>query len=177
MEIFAAVNNAEITPRLRQEISRRLEALRQVGLGYINLDRPSPSMSRGEGQRVRLALTMISRLEDMLHILDEPTIGLHPADTRTLIDSFRRLSGSTIFVEHDRSAAAGADYAIDLGPGAGSQGGDVIYSGATSGLWDADTPSGQYFSGRIKSSTGVGTPGWGQLYHDHRRSPSQSQTD
>ncbi len=149
-EIFTAANDDDISPRLRQEITRRFEVLQQVGLGYITLDRPSPSMSRGEGQRVRLALTMISRLEDMLHILDEPTIGLHPADTRKLIDSFRRLSGSTIFVEHDRSAAAGADYAIDLGPGAGLHGGEVIYSGPTAGLWDADTPSGHYFSGRKK---------------------------
>ncbi len=146
--LFSGEEALDISPRLSLEISRRLDALRQVGLGYINLDRPSPSMSRGESQRVRLATTLVSRLDDMLHILDEPTIGLHPADTGKLIETFRQLSGRTVFVEHDRAAAAGADTAIDLGPGAGSQGGRVVYAGDIAGLWQANTPSGLYFSGR-----------------------------
>lgn len=132
--------------RLRQEIERRLEALRRVGLGYLSLDRPSPSLSRGEAQRVRLAVALISRLEDMLHVLDEPTIGQHPADVQRLLPAFRDLAGPVVFVEHDRVAAAGADQAIDLGPGAGSQGGRVVFTGIPRQLWQADTATGYYFS-------------------------------
>ena len=82
-----------VTPRLRKEITDRLEALQRVGLGYVSLDRPSPTLSRGEAQRVRLATTLISRLEDMLHVLDEPTVGQHPADVRRLLPAFTELAG------------------------------------------------------------------------------------
>ena len=132
--------------RLRWEIQRRLETLGEVGLGYISLDRPSPSLSRGEAQRVRLAVALTSRLEDMLHVLDEPTIGQHPADVERLLPTFRRLAGPVIYVEHDRVAAAAADRAVDLGPSAGAQGGRVLYSGTPAGLWQQDTPTGRYFS-------------------------------
>jgi excinuclease ABC subunit A len=132
--------------RLRSEIDRRLEALQTVGLGYLALDRPSPTLSRGEAQRVRLAVALTSRLEDMLHVLDEPTVGQHPADVARLLPAFRRLAGPVVYVEHDRLAAREADQAIDLGPGAGSQGGQVVYAGTPAGLWAADTPTGRYFS-------------------------------
>ena len=144
--LFDSLDPSTITSRLESEITRRLSALNKVGLGYISLNRPSPSLSRGEAQRVRLALTTVSRLEDMLHILDEPTIGLHPADTQRLVEVFEELPGPVVFVEHDRVAAAGAAHALDLGPGAGKNGGKVTYSGPTSGLWRADTPSGRFFS-------------------------------
>ena len=132
--------------RLKQEIGRRLDALERVGLGYIALDRPSPTLSRGESQRVRLALALTSTLEDMLHILDEPTIGQHPADVARLLPAFRELGGPVIFVEHDRMAAAEADQAIDIGPGAGVEGGRVLFSGTPSELWKTNTPTGRYFS-------------------------------
>ncbi len=132
--------------RLRSEIDRRLEALFAVGLGYIQLNRPSPTLSRGEAQRVRLAVTLVSRLEDMLHVLDEPTVGQHATDVSRLLPVFRRLAGPVVYVEHDRIAAAVADQVIDIGPGAGSHGGRVVYSGSPAGLWKADTPSGRYFS-------------------------------
>jgi len=132
--------------RLRTEIGRRLNALRAVGLGYLALDRPAPTLSRGEAQRVRLAVALTSRLEDMLHVLDEPTVGLHPADVARLLPAFRRLGGPVVYVEHDRLAAAQADRAIDLGPGAGSQGGRVIFSGSPADLWQTDTATGRYFS-------------------------------
>ena len=144
--LFDSTDPSTITPRLKSEITRRLSALCKVGLGYISLNRPSPSLSRGEAQRVRLALTTVSRLEDMLHILDEPTIGLHPADTQRLVEVFEELPGPVVFVEHDRVAAAGASHALDLGPGAGKNGGNVTYSGPTTGLWDAETPTGRFFS-------------------------------
>jgi len=132
--------------RLQEEIERRLEALERVGLGYLTLNRPSPTLSRGEAQRVRLALSLVGRLEDMLHVLDEPTIGQHPADVSKLLPAFRQLAGPVIYVEHDRAAAAVADSAIDLGPGAGRDGGRLLFSGTPAGLWETDTPTGRYFS-------------------------------
>ncbi len=132
--------------RLRFEIQRRLEALDQVGLGYLSLDRSAPSLSRGESQRVRLAISLASRLEDLLHVLDEPTIGQHPADVRRFLPAFRKLAGPVIYIEHDRVAATEADQVIDLGPGAGKEGGDVIFTGSPAELWKTDTPTGRYFS-------------------------------
>jgi len=95
--------------RLNKEISKRLEALSTVGLGYLSLNRSSPTLSRGEAQRVRLAIILTSKLEDMLHIFDEPTIGQHPADVANLLEAMRSLPGPVIYVEHDRAAAAEAD--------------------------------------------------------------------
>ncbi len=132
--------------RLVTEIFNRLAALQAVGLGYLNLNRPSPSVSRGEAQRIRMAVALTSRLEDMLHILDEPTIGQHPLDVRRLLEAFRNLPGPVIYVEHDRIAAAEADQALDLGPGAGSEGGSLIFSGTPAALWETTSPTGEYFS-------------------------------
>jgi excinuclease UvrABC ATPase subunit len=132
--------------RLLGEIKKRLEALHRVGLGYVSLDRPVPSLSRGESQRVRLAIALTGRLEDILYVLDEPTIGQHPADVMRLIPTFKYLAGPVVFVEHDRTAAAFADHAIDIGPGAGVKGGKIIFTGTPAELWKADTPSGKYFS-------------------------------
>ena len=132
--------------RLYDEITKRLVSLKCVGLGYISLDRPSPTLSRGESQRVRIAVSLTSGLEDVLHILDEPTIGQHPHDVSSLVSAFRMLKGPVIYVEHDRVAAALADYAVDLGPGAGAQGGEVVFKGTPSQLWEADTATGRYFS-------------------------------
>jgi excinuclease ABC subunit A len=145
---FDEASFPSVADRLRSEIERRLEALRKVGLGYVSLDRPSPSLSRGEAQRVRLAVAITNRLEDMLHVLDEPTIGLHPADVTHLLPALRSLAGPVVYVEHDRLAAAAADHAIDLGPGAGVDGGRVTYIGTPAGLWQSDTPTGRYFSFR-----------------------------
>ena len=120
--LFAPGDLPSAAQRLRVEVMRRLEALEQVGLGYLTLDRPSPTLSRGEAQRVRLAVALTSRLEDMLHVLDEPTIGQHPADVARLMPALRQLAGPVVYVEHDRAAAAVADTAIDLGPGRGQPG-------------------------------------------------------
>ena len=132
--------------RLQEEFARRLGALEKVGLGYLALDRPAPSLSRGEAQRVRLALTLVSRLEDLIHILAEPTVGLHPADVERLLPVFRELAGPVVFVEHDRAAVAQADQVIDIGPGAGAAGGEVVFQGAPAELWKSDTHSGEWFS-------------------------------
>lgn len=148
LELFSTGSLAKEAGRLRQEIESRLSALQKVGLGYLQLDRSSPTLSRGEAQRVRLALTLISKLEDMLHILDEPTVGQHPEDVKSLLPVFRELSGPVVFVEHDRTAAAGSDRAVDLGPGAGHQGGRIVFTGSPEELWRADTLTGRYFSRR-----------------------------
>ncbi|MGD2086054.1 MAG: ATP-binding cassette domain-containing protein [Candidatus Aminicenantes bacterium] len=132
--------------RILEEIKKRLEALARVGLGYVSLDRPVPGLSRGESQRVRLAVALTGRLEDILYVLDEPTIGQHPVDVMRLIPTFKDLGGPVVFVEHDRAAAAYADHAIDIGPGAGVKGGKIIFSGTPAELWKADTPTGKYFS-------------------------------
>jgi excinuclease ABC subunit A len=146
--LFQEESLPRMASRLQAEISSRLDALCKVGLGYVSLDRPSPSLSRGEAQRVRLAVALTSQLEDMLHILDEPTIGQHPFDVARLLPTFRELKGPVVYVEHDRVAAAAADHAVDLGPGAGTQGGHLLYSGTPAGLWEADTPTGRFFSQR-----------------------------
>ncbi len=108
--------------RLFAEVRRRLDALCSVGLGYVGLDRPVPTLSRGEQQRLRLAVALSSRLEDLVHILDEPTIGQHPRDVASLVACFRALGGPVVFVEHDRGAAFLADRAVEIGPEAGSGG-------------------------------------------------------
>ncbi len=150
--LFAAADLAATAGRLRSEIQRRLDALERVGLGYITLDRPAPTLSRGESQRVRLAISLSSRLEDMLHVLDEPTVGQHPDDVARFLPAFRDLAGPVVYVEHDRVAAAIADRAVDLGPGAGRQGGRVVFAGPPAALWDADTPTGRYFSLRSRAA-------------------------
>lgn len=144
--------------RLRREIERRLETLDAVGLGYITLDRPSPSLSRGEAQRVRLAVALTSRLEDMLYVLDEPTVGQHALDVARLLPTLRRLPGPVVYVEHDCSAVAFADQTVDLGPGPGHAGGRVLFAGTPADLWKADTPSGRYFSGREQVTLPVPRP-------------------
>ncbi|HEY95128.1 MAG TPA: ATP-binding cassette domain-containing protein [Dehalococcoidia bacterium] len=144
--LFMRTTLPSTAERLLKEIMVRLNTLERVGLDYISLDRSSPTLSRGESQRVRLAVALANRIEDMLHILDEPTIGLHPADVARLLPAFRELVGPVVYVEHDRIAAAVADQVIDLGPGAGSEGGQIVFSGTPRELWSADTPTGRYFS-------------------------------
>jgi len=146
LDLFSRVLLPTTADRLRAEITRRLEALQRVGLGYLALDRPTPTLSRGESQRVRLAISLSSRLEDLLHVLDEPTVGQHPADVARFLPAFRELTGPVIYVEHDRIAAAAADQAVDLGPGAGVEGGQVVFQGSPQELWQADTATGRYFS-------------------------------
>jgi excinuclease ABC subunit A len=146
--LFACSDLPSSASRLMSEISRRLDALLTVGLGYVQLDRPSPTLSRGESQRVRLAVSLTSQLEDIIHVLDEPTIGQHPADVVRLLPAFRKLHGPVVYVEHDRIAAAAADTAIDIGPGAGNEGGQIVFTGTPSELWKANTATGRYFSFR-----------------------------
>lgn len=145
-EIFNEYMLPSTGNRLMVEIRKRLDALIAVGLDYVSLDRSSPTLSRGESQRVRLAVSLTSKLEDILHVLDEPTIGQHPADVSRLIPAFRRLAGPVVYVEHDRIAVAQADQAVDIGPGAGLEGGEIVFTGSPRELWSAETSTGEYFS-------------------------------
>jgi excinuclease ABC subunit A len=134
-----------------KEISRRLKFMIDVGLDYLSLDRPSGTLSGGEMQRIRLATQIGSGLTGVLYVLDEPTIGLHPRDNERLIATLKGLRerGNTlVVVEHDGEMMRMADHIIDLGPGAGREGGEVVYQGDYSGLLESDTLTADYLTGR-----------------------------
>jgi excinuclease ABC subunit A len=135
------------------EIRQRLGFLRNVGLHYLTLDRSAPTLSSGEGQRIRLASQIGSGLVGVLYILDEPSIGLHSRDQRSLLDTLVQLRdiGNTILVvEHDRATMMEADWIIDLGPGPGTLGGKVVAAGTPDDLMcDPDSLTGRYLSGEL----------------------------
>jgi len=150
--------------RLTSEITTRLQALVRVGLGYVTLERPAPTLSRGEAQRLRLAVLLTSRLSDLLHLLDEPTVGQHPQDIEHLMQALAALTGLVIYIEHDRIAAARANAVLDLGPGAGQLGGHVVFNGRPKHLWQSDTTSGKFFSGRESCVLPKGRPAPDQFF-------------
>lgn len=134
------------------EVRGRLRALCSLGLGYLSLDRASDTLSAGEAQRVRLATQMGSTLVGVLYILDEPSIGLHPADQAQLMETLvglRDAGNTVVVVEHDPDTILRADWVVDMGPGAGNQGGELIYSGHPQGLLSCQRSiTGAYLSGR-----------------------------
>jgi excinuclease ABC subunit A len=140
-----------IAHQILKEITSRLGFLRDVGLGYLTIDRPSATLSGGEGQRIRLATQIGSGLMGVLYICDEPTVGLHPADGARLIDTLKRLRdlGNTLLVvEHDEATMRAADYIIDMGPGAGEHGGRIIAEGTLDDILNnPNSLTGQYLSG------------------------------
>jgi len=142
----------EIAQPLATEISNRLHFLLDVGVGYLTLDRGGSTLSGGEMQRIRLATQIGSRLVGVLYVLDEPSVGLHPRDNLRLIDSIERLrdlGNSVLVVEHDRDMMVAADDLIDLGPGAGELGGEVIAHGNPDEVTATlESPTGAYLSGR-----------------------------
>ncbi|GAH84546.1 unnamed protein product, partial [marine sediment metagenome] len=130
----AILNEREqmIAHQILKEIQARLSFLKDVGLDYLTLDRPSATLSGGEAQRIRLATQIGSGLMGVLYICDEPTVGLHPADDFRLIETLKRLRdlGNTILVvEHDEAMMRAADHIIDMGPGAGEHGGWIVTTG------------------------------------------------
>jgi excinuclease ABC subunit A len=140
-----------------EELRARLSFLTDVGLGYLTLDRLTRTLSGGEAQRIALANALGSRLTDTLYVLDEPTIGLHAADTERLLGLLRQLAdrGNTVVVvEHDRAAMRAADYMVELGPGSGAAGGSLVYQGPASRVAEAATLTGQYLSGEKR----IGVP-------------------
>ena len=142
----------QIGERVLKEIQERLNFLLDVGLDYLSLDRPSGSLSGGEAQRIRLATQIGAGLVGVLYVLDEPSIGLHQRDNHRLIETLVRLKdlGNTlIVVEHDEDTIQVADWVVDIGPGAGEHGGQVVHSGTVEGLLEhPDSMTGQYLSGR-----------------------------
>src|SRR4051812_3639665 len=153
------LRNLDMTPRERQigervlkEIQERLRFLLDVGLDYLSLNRPAGSLSGGEAQRIRLATQIGAGLVGVLYVLDEPSIGLHQRDNQRLIETLVRLKdlGNTlIVVEHDEETIRTADWVVDIGPGAGEHGGQVVHSGSVQALLKhPDSPTGMYLSGR-----------------------------
>ena len=142
----------EVAKRLLLEINNRLQFLTDVGLGYLTLNRKSNTLSGGESQRINLATSLGSSLVGSMYILDEPSIGLHPRDTERLISvlkSLRDLGNTVIVVEHDEDIMKAADYIIDIGPEAGTHGGEVVATGTYEELLKANTLTGKYLSRRL----------------------------
>jgi len=150
------VTDTKIAAQILKEINSRLGFLVDVGLEYLTLDRSATTLSGGEAQRIRLATQIGSQLMGVLYILDEPSIGLHPRDNNRLLNTLKKLrdlGNSVLVVEHDRETMESADHIIDLGPGAGEHGGDVVYSGKPEGLIDCSSSlTGLYLSGKCEIS-------------------------
>ncbi len=142
-----------IAKEIIKEISSRVHFLLEVGLDYLTLNRPSTSLSGGESQRIRLATQIGSQLVNVLYILDEPSIGLHQRDNRRLIDSLKELRdvGNTVLVvEHDEDMMLSADYVVDIGPGAGRKGGEVMFQGTPQQMLTTHTLTSEYLNGTRK---------------------------
>ncbi len=140
-----------IAARILNEIKNRLEFLVRVGVGYLTLNRQIHSLSGGEMQRIKLSTSLGSGLVGAMYILDEPSIGLHPRDTERLISVVERLrdKGNTVIVvEHDEAMIRRADYLIDMGPGAGELGGEVVFAGTSDELLKSDSLTSRYLTGR-----------------------------
>ena len=152
--IKLAAREELIAGSILREIVNRLSFLNTVGLGYLTLDRASSTLSGGEGQRIRLATQIGSQLRGVLYVLDEPSIGLHPRDNQKLLETLcalRDLGNTVLVVEHDEETIRRADYVVDLGPGAGAHGGEVVANGTAENV--ADNPNsitGLYLRGKNK---------------------------
>ncbi|MGB3868139.1 MAG: excinuclease ABC subunit UvrA [Flavobacteriales bacterium] len=143
----------KIAERLLKEIVNRLRYLDEVGVGYLTLNRRSNTLSGGETQRIDLATSLGSSLVGSMYILDEPSIGLHPRDTNRLIDvlkQLRDLGNTVIVVEHDEDVMRAADHIIDMGPEAGTHGGEVVFSGTHDQLIQSDSLTAKYLTGRMQ---------------------------
>ena len=142
----------EISEQIIKEINRRLDFCFNVGLDYLTLDRMSATLSGGEAERIRLATQVGSGLTGVIYILDEPSIGLHQKDNQrllTTLHSLRDIGNTLIVVEHDEETIRKSDYIVDLGPGAGEYGGEIIYAGKTAGILKSKKSlTGQYLNGK-----------------------------
>jgi len=158
-EALEFFRNLELTPRSQKiaqgvlrEIEERLKFMIEVGLDYLTLDRNAATLSGGESQRIRLATQIGSSLVGVLYILDEPSIGLHQRDHLRLLRTLKRLrdlGNTVVVVEHDEETIRSADYIIDMGPGPGEKGGEIVFAGPPEALMkDGDSLTGQYLSGK-----------------------------
>ena len=149
---------------LKAELGKRLKALCDIGLGYLTLSRGTSTLSGGEAQRIKIAKYINSPLTDMAYVLDEPSVGLHPQDISRLKESLRHLRdhGNTVLiVEHHREIIAMADHLVDMGPGAGDHGGNIVYQGDYEGLQASDTVTGRMLRYKAPLKTNSRQPqGW-----------------
>jgi excinuclease ABC subunit A len=164
---------SQIAGEILKEVKARLEFLMNVGLHYLTLDRSAPTLSGGEGQRIRLASQIGSGLVGVMYILDEPSIGLHARDNRRLLDSLlrlRNLGNTVIVVEHDRETIEAADHIVDFGPGAGILGGRIMASGTPGDIsGNPESLTGKYLSGKLVVAAGTRRNG----HANGRRSPDR----
>ena len=140
----------DIAKEILREIHKRVHFLLDIGIDYLNMNRPASSLSGGEAQRIRLATQIGSQLTGVLYILDEPSIGLHQRDNQRLIDSLKELrdiGNSVIVVEHDKETMLSADYLVDIGPGAGRHGGEVVFAGTPDKVKDGHSITCDYLNG------------------------------
>ena len=163
LSISLSPREAKIAGLVLKEITDRLNFLTSVGLGYLTLDRASQTLSGGEGQRIRLATQIGSQLRGVLYVLDEPSIGLHPRDNQKLLETLQKLRdlGNTVLVvEHDEETIERADYVVDLGPLAGSHGGELVAAGTPQEVAsNPESMTGKYLSGELK----IEVPEWRRL--------------
>src|SRR6185369_11134231 len=160
LEFFAHVKlgsrEETIAGRIIREIRDRLQFLDAVGLNYLSLDRAANTLSGGESQRIRLATQIGSKLRGVLYVLDEPSIGLHHKDNARLLatlEELRNLGNTVVVVEHDEETIRRADYVIDLGPGAGTEGGHLVAAGDPQAVAETSTSlTGSYLAGRNEIS-------------------------
>ena len=146
---------------LLARLQHTLDAFVEIGLGYLSLDRPSATLSGGEAQRVKMVRQIGSPLTDVTYVFDEPTAGLHPHDIRRMNELLRRLrdKGNTVLVvEHDTEVITAADHVVDLGPGAGTNGGEIVYQGSVEGLAKSETLTGRHLNRRIPLKSDVREP-------------------
>ena len=140
----------DIAKEILREIHKRVHFLLDIGIDYLNMNRPAASLSGGEAQRIRLATQIGSQLTGVLYILDEPSIGLHRRDNQKLIESLKELrdiGNSVIVVEHDKETMLNADYLVDIGPGAGRHGGEVVFAGTPAEIKDGHSITCDYLNG------------------------------
>ena len=141
----------DIAKEILREIHKRVHFLLDIGIDYLNMNRPASSLSGGEAQRIRLATQIGSQLTGVLYILDEPSIGLHQRDNQRLIESLKELrdiGNSVIVVEHDKETMLSADYLVDIGPGAGRHGGEVVFAGTPDKVKDGHSITCDYLNGK-----------------------------
>jgi excinuclease UvrABC ATPase subunit len=146
IDVLSQIDHPEAAPIL-SSLNDGLQNLLTLSLGYLSLDRPTTTLSAGEAQRIKMIRHLGSSLSDLTYIFDEPTIGLHPRDVQGLnhlIRKFRDLGNTVLVVEHDPDVIAIADHVVDLGPGAGTHGGEIVYQGSLPGLMKADTTTGHF---------------------------------
>jgi excinuclease ABC A subunit len=152
LEFLSDIHDEISTPVLRKA-QFVLEQLIEIGVGYLSLERPVSTLSGGESQRVKMARQLDCNLTDMLYVLDEPSIGLHPRDTEKLLSILYRLrdKGNSVFVvEHDPDIIRAAEWIIDMGPGAGKSGGNIVYSGLPEGVRQTESITGKYLFNQEK---------------------------